>query len=138
MSCLNTSSRGFLFSFCNSCYKSHKFWRVNYLAGAAVAPAPAAFAPCAAAISDSFFLASNSFCILPPCFVNFRVGENSPRRCPTISSVIKTAVCSLPLCTPNVKPTISGEIWLSRDHVLITPTASGFFPVNFFKSFGSI
>jgi hypothetical protein len=40
-------------------------------------------------------------------------------------SVIKTGMWRLPLCTPNVKPTISGDIVERRDHVLI---AGGFEP----------
>ena len=43
-------------------------------------------------------------------------------------------MCDLPLCTPKINPTISGEITHGRDQVLITPVSVGFLPAIFFKS----
>ena len=58
-----------------------------------------------------------------PCarrvFLNVRVRENSPSRWPTMFSVTKTGLKTLPLCTLNVRPTKSGVIIERRDHVLI-------------------
>src|SRR3990172_7104045 len=50
---------------------------------------------------------------------NVRVGANSPRRWPTICSVIKIGTCRRPSCTPMVKPTICGRMVEARDHVRI-------------------
>lgn len=71
--------------------------------------------------SNSFCLAacSISFCIFPPCLEKVLVGENSPNLWPTISSVTKTGICFLPLWTPKVNPTISGEIALARAQIFI-------------------
>lgn len=51
--------------------------------------------------------------------MNLRVKENSPSLCPTISSVTKTGTWSLPLCTPKVCPTNSGEMVERRAQVLM-------------------
>src|SRR3989338_8078408 len=70
------------------CYQSYFSWRYpqiskmcfiffhidHFLAGAAAA---------ALVFSASAACCSNSFCILPPCLVNFLVGENSPNLWPT-------------------------------------------------------
>ena len=89
-----------------------------------------------ASTSDAF--CSNSLCILPPCLKNFRVGENSPNLCPTISSFTFTLIKVLPLCTPNVKPTISGIIVESRDQVLIIVESPTLRRPNFFRIEGWI
>ena len=98
------------------------------------ASSAAATAPLAAVISASFFFISNSFCIFPPCLINFLVGENSPNLCPTMSSVTKTSTCVLPLCTPKTKPSISGEMTQARFQVLIIGVSSGFLPAILDKS----
>src|SRR3989344_5938021 len=72
-----------------------------YLAGA-FAGSAAPLAACAAAISAAFAAISASFCMRPPCLTNFVVGANSPRRCPTMSSVTKTSSKFFPVCTRNV------------------------------------
>lgn len=82
--------------------------------------------------------ASKSLCILPPWRTNLVVGENSPRRCPTISSVAKTSIKFLPLCTAKTLPTISGDISEARDQVLIGVLSLMPKAATFFKSFGSI
>src|SRR6185369_5746603 len=56
---------------------------------------------------------------LEPWPLNSRVGENSPKRCPTIFSETNTLINFRPLCTSNVCPTMSGKIIERRDHVLI-------------------
>src|SRR3989344_4244782 len=101
------------------------------------------FLACVAAAADFVFSASaacisSSFCILPPCLLNLRVGENSPNLCPTISSLTRTGIKSFPLWTPKVNPTISGEIVDLRDQVFITAKEPGFKPVSFFNSLSSI
>ena len=58
--------------------------------------------------------------LLPLWALNVRVGENSPRICPTMFSVTKTETNFLPLCTAIVSPTKSGITVLCLDHVLIT------------------
>src|SRR5215216_5307406 len=72
-----------------------------------------------------YFLFAIFSAFVPGCPLNKRVGENSPSLCPTIFSVTKTGIWRLPLCTPKVRPTISGVIVERRDHVLI---ACGFEP----------
>src|SRR3989344_8835599 len=69
--------------------------------------------------------------------MNLLRGENSPSRCPTISSEPSPSTCVLPLCTPKVKPTISGATWLRRAHVLITPAEAGRIVLTFFRSLAS-
>src|SRR5215831_205497 len=64
------------------------------------------------------YLAS-AFAVWAPCFLNVRVGENSPSRCPTMFSVTNTGLKILPLCTLNVRPTKSGVIIERLDQVLI-------------------
>src|SRR5271165_5233131 len=64
------------------------------------------------------YLAS-AFAVWAPCFLNVRVGENSPRRWPTMFSVTNTGLKTLPLCTLKVRPTKSGVIIERRDQVLI-------------------
>src|SRR6266481_6222066 len=80
---------------------------------------------------------SISRCILPPCRMNFFVGENSPSRCPTISSLTRTSMKSFPLCTPNTYPTISGEISEARDHVLMIVPSPAFDFASFATRLGS-
>src|SRR6185295_14426414 len=62
---------------------------------------------------------ASALAVCAPCFLNVRVGENSPSRCPTMFSVTNTGLKILPLCTLNVSPTKSGVIIERRDHVLI-------------------
>src|SRR5256885_4509537 len=67
-----------------------------------------------------------TFAVCEPCFLNTRVGENSPSLWPTIFSVTKTEINVFPLCTKNVWPTKSGVTIERRDQVLIgflTPDA---------------
>jgi len=67
-----------------------------------------------------------TFAVCEPCFLNTRVGENSPSLWPTIFSVTKTELNVFPLCTKNVWPTKSGVTIERRDQVLIgflTPDA---------------
>src|SRR5688572_14285067 len=64
------------------------------------------------------------------CPRNVRVGENSPSRCPTMSSVTNTFRCLLPLWTMNVCPTKSGMIVEDRAHVVIGSLA----PESFCRS----
>src|SRR5439155_19963678 len=67
-----------------------------------------------------------TFAVCEPCFLNTRVGENSPSLCPTMFSVTKTEWNVFPLCTKNVWPTKSGVTIERRDQVLIgffTPEA---------------
>ena len=67
-----------------------------------------------------------TFAVCDPCFLNTRVGENSPSLCPTMFSVTKTELKVFPLCTRNVWPTKSGVTIERRDQVLIgflTPDA---------------
>src|SRR2546423_13383848 len=64
------------------------------------------------------YLAS-ALAVWAPCFLKVRVGENSPRRWPTMFSVTNTGLKILPLCTLNVRPTKSGVIIERRDQVLI-------------------
>jgi hypothetical protein len=73
----------------------------------------------------NYFLFAAFSAFVPGCPLNTRVGENSPSLWPTIFSVINTGMCRLPLWTPNVRPTISGDIVERRDHVRI---AGGFAP----------
>jgi hypothetical protein len=47
------------------------------------------------------------------------VGANSPSLCPTIFSVTYTGMNLLPLCTPKVSPTKSGEMVERLDHVFM-------------------
>src|ERR1700730_4054123 len=83
-----------------------------------------------ALLSDAPYFATLAVCA--PCFLNVRVGENSPSLCPTIFSVTNTELKILPLCTRKVCPTKSGVIIERRDHVFI-----GFFeaPVLIFSIF---
>src|SRR6185503_17663541 len=67
--------------------------------------------------SSPYFASALAVCA--PCFLNVRVGENSPNRWPTMFSVTNTGLNTLPLCTLNVRPTKSGVIIERRDHVLI-------------------
>jgi len=60
-------------------------------AGAAGAPAAGAAVPVKAAN-------------FPPCPLNLRVWAKAPSFWPTISSVMKTGRCCLPLCTAIVSP----------------------------------
>src|SRR6266568_1392442 len=64
------------------------------------------------------YLAS-ALAVCAPCFLKTRVGENSPRRWPTMFSVTNTGLKILPLWTVNVRPTKSGVIMERRDQVLI-------------------
>src|SRR6266487_6989452 len=48
-----------------------------------------------------------------------RVGENSPKWCPTMFSVTNTGLKTLPLWTVKVRPTKSGVMVERRDQVLI-------------------
>ena len=68
--------------------------------------------------STSYFLFAIFSAFVPGCPLNIRVGENSPNLCPTIFSVTKTGMWRLPLWTPKVNPTISGEIVERRDQDL--------------------
>src|SRR3569623_199288 len=54
-----------------------------------------------------------------------------------MSSETRTSMKVLPLCTPNLKPTISGAICERRDQVLITSVVWGFLPSIFLRSFSS-
>src|SRR5438128_10761214 len=49
-----------------------------------------------------------------------RVGANSPSLWPTAFSVMNTGMNFRPLCTANVKPSMSGVIVERRDHVFTT------------------
>src|SRR5262249_4254985 len=60
-----------------------------------------------------------TFAVCEPCFLNTRVGENSPSLWPTMFSVTKTELNVFPLCTRNVWPTKSGVTIERRDQVLI-------------------
>src|SRR6266705_1851876 len=60
-----------------------------------------------------------TFAVCEPCFLNTRVGENSPSLWPTMFSVMKTELKVSPLCTKNVWPTKSGVTIEPRDQVLI-------------------
>jgi len=60
-----------------------------------------------------------TFAVCEPCFLNTRVGENSPSLWPTMFSVTKTELKVFPLCTRNVWPTKSGVTIERRDQVLI-------------------
>src|SRR5215831_10411502 len=60
-----------------------------------------------------------TFAMYEPCFLNTRVGENSPSLWPTMFSVTKTELNVLPLCTRNVWPTKSGVTIERLDQVLI-------------------
>src|SRR6266550_4649850 len=62
---------------------------------------------------------ASALAVCAPCFLNTRVGENSPSRWPTMFSVTNTGLKTFPLCTVNVRPTKSGVIVERRDHVLI-------------------
>src|SRR5947207_1665978 len=62
---------------------------------------------------------ASALAVCAPCFLNTRVGENSPSRCPTMFSVTNTGLKIFPLCTVNVKPTKSGVMVERRDQVLI-------------------
>ena len=53
------------------------------------------------------------------CTAVFRVEENSPNLCPTISSLTRTGMNFWPLCTLKVNPTNSGSIVERLDHVCI-------------------
>src|SRR5688572_9034343 len=110
-------------------------WRRYFLAPAAGAAVCVALA---ARASASARLTSRSFCILPPCFTNFFVGENSPSLWPTMFSTTRTGRWSLPLYTPMVKPTISGVIDAQRDQVLMTVLSFGLRFLIFLTSFSSI
>jgi hypothetical protein len=68
-----------------------------------------------------------TFAVCEPCFLNTRVGENSPSLWPTMFSVTKTELKVFPLCTRNVWPTKSGVTIERRDQVLI-----GFFAPDAF------
>src|SRR5581483_6933583 len=57
---------------------------------------------------------------LAECPRNSRVAANSPKRCPTMFSVIETGMNLFPLCTASVCPTKSGVMVLRRDQVLNT------------------
>src|SRR6266567_6172368 len=62
---------------------------------------------------------ASALAVCAPCFLNTRVGENSPSRWPTMFSVTNTGLKTFPLCTVNVRPTKSGVIVERRDHVLM-------------------
>src|SRR5712692_8245941 len=64
------------------------------------------------------YLAS-ALAVCAPCFLNVRVRENSPSRCPTMFSVTDTGLKILPLWTLKVRPTKSGVIIERRDQDLI-------------------
>ena len=68
-----------------------------------------------------------TYAVCEPCFLNTRVGENSPSLWPTMFSVTKTVLKVFPLCTKNVWPTKSGVTIERRDQVLI-----GFFAPDAF------
>src|SRR5205085_5588321 len=51
---------------------------------------------------------------------NVRVGANSPSLWPTAFSVMNTGMNFRPLCTANVKPTMSGVMVERRDQVFTT------------------
>src|SRR5215467_16163205 len=70
------------------------------------------------ALQSSCHFAS-ALAVCAPCFLNVRVSENSPNRCPTIFSVTNTGLKIFPLCTLKVRPTKSGVIIDRRDQVLI-------------------
>lgn len=53
------------------------------------------------------------------CTAVFRVEENSPNLCPTISSLTRTGMNFWPLCTLKVNPTNLGSIVERLDHVCI-------------------
>src|SRR5262245_44453803 len=53
-------------------------------------------------------------------------------------STTKTGTCTLPLCTPIVKPTMPGVITESRDQVLITVLSPSFNLDSLVSSFGSV
>src|SRR5262245_45909805 len=70
------------------------------------------------------------------CPRKVRVGENSPSRWPTMSSVTYTFRNTRPLWTMNVCPTNSGTMTLGRDHVWIGSFAPFLFMAStFFISF---
>src|SRR3989338_1429413 len=112
------------------CFDFHKYDSVWYYFFSGAAGATFAFSASAA-------FSSCSFCIFPPWRTNLRVGENSPRRCPTISSLTRTSIKFFPLCTPKIKPTISGAITDARDQVLITALLPGLNLEIFFNNLGS-
>src|SRR4030095_12774968 len=71
--------------------------------------------------------------VCEPCFLNTRVGENSPSLWPTMFSVMKTEWNVFPLCTKNVWPTKSGVTIESRDQVLIGFFAPALFILSIFS-----
>src|SRR5438477_1703841 len=74
-----------------------------------------------------------TFAVCEPCFLNTRVGENSPSLCPTMFSVTKTLLNVFPLCTKNVWPTKSGVTIERRDQVLIAFFAPDEFILSIFS-----
>ena len=72
--------------------------------------------------------------LLPACPLNVRVGANSPKRCPTIFSVMYTGMNLFPLCTATVWPTKSGEITDALAQVLTTDFLLVSFIANTFLS----
>ena len=82
-------------------------------------------------IENSHYLVT--FAVWDPCFLNTRVGENSPSLCPTIFSVTKTELKIFPLCTKNVWPTKSGVTIERRDQVLIGLFAPELFILSIFS-----
>ncbi len=74
-----------------------------------------------------------TFAVCEPCFLNTRVGENSPSLWPTMFSVMKTELKVFPLCTKNVWPTKSGVTIERRDQVLIAFFAPAAFILSIFS-----
>jgi hypothetical protein len=79
------------------------------------------------------FLYLVTFAVCEPCFLNTRVGENSPSLWPTMFSVMKTELKVFPLCTKNVWPTKSGVTMERRDQVLIAFFAPDAFILSIFS-----
>ena len=59
------------------------------------------------------------FFFLLVCPLKFRVGENSPSLCPTVSSVAKKGMNFFPLCISNFIPTKLGVMVADRAYVLM-------------------
>src|SRR4029077_8358683 len=74
-----------------------------------------------------------TFAVCEPCFLNTRVGENSPSLWPTMFSVMKTELKVFPLCTKNGWPTKSGVTIERRDQVLIAFFAPAAFILSIFS-----
>src|SRR6266550_630367 len=77
--------------------------------------------------------AGSAAAIARPCPRHVRVGANSPRRWPTMFSVMNTGTCRRPSWTAMVWPTMIGRIIDGRDQVFTTFFSFSEFRISIFS-----